>query len=67
MDILWALLIAFGIHALDNMWANWLNYKISTQVKDKDNNNGVDETGQTHTIGFTQGYQLKEEKDDGED
>ena len=68
MDILWALLIAFGIHTLDNMWVNWLNYKISTQVKDKeDNNNGVEETGQTHTMGFTQGYQLKEEKDDGED
>lgn len=59
MDILWALLIAFGIHTLDNMWVNWLNYKISTQVKDKEDNNdnnGVEETGQTHTIGFTQGY-----------
>lgn len=57
MDILWALLIAFGIHTLDNMWVNWLNYKITTQVKDKeDNNNGVEETGQTHTMGFTQGY-----------
>ena len=61
MDILWVLLIAFGIHTLDNMWVNWLNYKISTQVKD--NNNGVEETGQTHIIGFTQGYQLKD--DDG--
>lgn len=64
MDILWALLIAFGIHTLDNMWVNWLNYKISTQVKDKEereennnDNNGVD------IIGFTQGYQLKD--DDG--
>lgn len=65
MDILWALILAFGIHTLDNMWVNWLNYKISTQVKDKDNN-GVEETGQTHTMGFTQGWQLKEEKDDGE-
>lgn len=65
MAILWVLLIAFGIHTLDNMWDNWLNYKISTQVKDKDNNNGVEETGQTHTMGFTQGYQLKD--DDGED
>ena len=65
MAILWVLLIAFGIHTLDNMWVNWLNYKISTQVKDKeDNNNGVEETGQTHTMGFTQGYQLKD--DDGE-
>lgn len=63
MDILWALILAFGIHTLDNMWVNWLNYKISTQVKDKDNN-GVEETGQTHTMGFTQGWQLK---DDGED
>ena len=46
MDILWALILAFGIHTLDNMWVNWLNYKISTQVKDKeDNNNGVEETG----------------------
>lgn len=57
MDILWALLIAFGIHTLDNMWVNWLNYKITTQVKDKEerevnnnDNNGVD------IIGFTQGY-----------
>lgn len=59
MAILWALLIAFGIHTLDNMWVNWLNYKITTQVKDKEDNNdnnGVEETGQTHTIGFTQGY-----------
>ena len=64
MDILWALILAFGIHTLDNMWVNWLNYKISTQVKDKeDNNNGVEETGQTHIMGFTQGYQLKD--DDG--
>ena len=62
MDILWALILAFGIHTLDNMWVNWLNYKISTQ--DKDNNNGVEETGQTHIMGFTQGYQLKD--DDGE-
>ena len=53
MDILWALLIAFGIHTLDNMWVNWLNYKISTQVKDKDNNNGVDTINK---MGFTQGY-----------
>lgn len=53
MDILWALILAFGIHTLDNMWVNWLNYKISTQVKDKEDdndNNGVD------IIGFTQGY-----------
>lgn len=57
MAILWALLIAFGIHTLDNMWVNWLNYKITTQVKDKEerevnnnDNNGVD------IIGFTQGY-----------
>ena len=63
MDILWALLIAFGIHTLDNMWVNWLNYRMATQDKDKDNN-GVEETGQTHTMGFTQGWQLK---DDGED
>lgn len=59
MDILWALILAFGIHTLDNMWVNWLNYKITTQVKDKEDNNdnnGVEETGQTHTIGFTQGY-----------
>lgn len=59
MDILWALLIAlliaFGIHTLDNMWVNWLNYRMATHFKDKDNN-GVEETGQTHTIGFTQGY-----------
>ena len=64
MDILWALILAFGIHTLDNMWVNWLNYKISTQVKDKEennnDNNGVEETGQTHTMGFTQGYQLKD-------
>lgn len=63
MDILWALLIAFGIHTLDNMWVNWLNYRMATHSKDKDNN-GVEETGQTHTMGFTQGWQLK---DDGED
>lgn len=63
MDILWALLIAFAIHTLDNMWVNWLNYRMATQDKDKDNN-GVEETGQTHTMGFTQGWQLK---DDGED
>lgn len=66
MDILWALILAFGIHTLDNMWVNWLNYKISTQVKDKEDNNdnnGVEETGQTHKMGFTQGYQLKD--DDG--
>ena len=57
MDILWALILAFGIHTLDNMWVNWLNYKISTQAKDKEereennnDNNGVD------IIGFTQGY-----------
>ena len=61
MTILWVLLIAFGIHTLDNMWVNWLNYKISTQVKDKDNNNGVDTMNK---MGFTQGYQLKD--DDGE-
>lgn len=62
MDILWALILAFGIHTLDNMWVNWLNYKISTQVKDKeDNNNGVDTMNK---MGFTQGYQLKD--DDGE-
>lgn len=68
MDILWALLIAFGIHTLDNMWVNWLNYKISTQVKDKEereennnDNNGVDIMNK---MGFTQGYQLKD--DDGE-
>lgn len=60
MAILWVLLIAFGIHTLDNMWVNWLNYKISTQVKDNDNNNGVDTMNK---IGFTQGYQLKD--DDG--
>lgn len=53
MDILWALILAFGIHTLDNMWVNWLNYKISTQVKDKDNNNGVDTMNK---MGFTQGY-----------
>ena len=56
MAILWALLIAFGIHTLDNMWVNWLNYKISTQVKDKEDdndNNGVDIMNK---IGFTQGY-----------
>ena len=60
MDILWALILAFGIHTLDNMWVNWLNYKISTQAKDKDNNNGVDTMNK---MGFTQGYQLKD--DDG--
>ena len=56
MDILWALLIAFGIHTLDNMWVNWLNYKISTQVKEKEDdndNNGVDTMNK---MGFTQGY-----------
>lgn len=56
MDILWALILAFGIHTLDNMWVNWLNYKISTQVKDKEDdndNNGVDTMNK---IGFTQGY-----------
>ena len=54
MAILWALIVAFGIHTLDNMWVNWLNYKISTQVKDKeDENNGVDTMNK---IGFTQGY-----------
>lgn len=64
MDILWALILAFGIHTLDNMWVNWLNYKISTQVKDKEDdndNNGVDTMNK---MGFTQGYQLKD--DDGE-
>ena len=63
MDILWALILAFGIHTLDNMWVNWLNYKISTQVKDKEDdndNNGVDTMNK---MGFTQGYQLKD--DDG--
>lgn len=56
MDILWALILAFGIHTLDNMWVNWLNYKISTQVKDKEDdndNNGVDTMNK---MGFTQGY-----------
>ena len=54
MDILWALILAFGIHTLDNMWVNWLNYKISTQVKEKeDDNNGVDIMNK---MGFTQGY-----------
>ena len=56
MDILWALIVAFGIHTLDNMWVNWLNYKISTQVKGKEDdndNNGVDTMNK---MGFTQGY-----------
>lgn len=57
MAILWALLIAFGIHTLDNMWVNWLNYKISTQVKEREennnDNNGVDTMNK---MGFTQGY-----------
>lgn len=56
MDILWALILAFGIHTLDNMWVNWLNYKISTQAKDKEDdndNNGVDTMNK---MGFTQGY-----------
>ena len=56
MDILWALILAFGIHTLDNMWVNWLNYKISTQVKEKEDdndNNGVDTMNK---MGFTQGY-----------
>lgn len=59
MDILWALILAFGIHTLDNMWVNWLNYKISTQAKDSEereddnDNNGVDTMNK---MGFTQGY-----------
>ena len=69
MDILWALILAFGIDTLDDMWVNWLNYRMATKDSEKreennNDNNGVEETGQTHTMGFTQGWQLK---DDGED
>ena len=60
MDILWALILAFAIHTLDNMWVNWLNYKIANgQKEENDNdNNGVDTIDR---MGFTQGYQLKDD------
>ena len=57
MDILWALILAFGIHTLDNMWVNWLNYRMATkdseereENRNNNDNNGVD------IIGSTQGY-----------
>lgn len=55
MDILWALILAFAIHTLDNMWVNWLNYKIANGQKEENNNdnNGVDTIDR---MGFTQGY-----------
>lgn len=58
MDILWALLIAFAIHTLDNMWVNWLNYRMATKdseerVENNNDNNGVDTIDR---MGFTQGY-----------
>lgn len=61
MDILTVLIVAFLIHTLDNMWVNWLNYRMATHnpKEERDGeNNGVER------IGFTQGYQLK---DNGEE
>ena len=55
MDILWALILAFGIHTLDNMWVNWLNYRMATKDSEEREENNNDNNG-VDIIGFTQGY-----------
>ena len=66
MDILTGLIAAFLIHTLDNMWVNWLNYRMATHQQSKEEDNDNDNNG-VETIGFTQGYQLKDngEKEEG--